>query len=127
MIACVYPVISILKLCPAGGDSPLATYQGIRGDAIVLPQNPSLLVNILQSLTFQVQDITRVVWARDKPYSVEHLQPFLAVRKGPLGITGHACERGVPGQGVMHGSAISGWVRERAETKRAGLESHPEE
>ena len=47
LIAWAHFVISILKLRPASGSKPTAIYQQISGHAVVLPQNPGLLLYIL--------------------------------------------------------------------------------
>lgn len=39
-----------------------ALYQCIRGHAVVLPQNSSLLLDILPSETLVLHDIIRVIW-----------------------------------------------------------------
>ena len=81
MVARAHPVISILKLRPIGGSNPAATYQRVRGHAVVLPQNPGLLLQILPSSTFQPHEVIRVVWISDKPYTTDHLQRYLQVRR----------------------------------------------
>ncbi|MCJ1422922.1 hypothetical protein MMC29_000802, partial [Sticta canariensis] len=77
VIAHAHPVISILKSRPAGRASPQSTYEGIRGHAVVFPQNTGPLSNMLPSSTIQVQDIIRVVWASDEPYTEDQLRPFI--------------------------------------------------
>lgn len=81
VIARAHQLVSILKLRPASRTSPDSIYKGIRGHAVVLPQNPGSLVGMLPSSTFQVEDIIRVVWASDKPCTEDELRPFLTVRK----------------------------------------------
>ena len=73
MVARAHPVISILKLRPTGGSNPAATYQRVRGHAVVLPQNPGPLLQILPSSTFQLHEVIKVVWASDKPYTTDDL------------------------------------------------------
>ena len=81
LIAWVHPVISILKLRPTGGSKSTATYQRIRGHAVVLLQNPGLLLNILQSSTFQPHQVIKVVWASDTLHTTSQLQHHLQVRR----------------------------------------------
>ena len=81
LIARAHLVISILKLRPAGGSKPSATYQRIRGHAVVLQQNPGPLLHILPSSMFQPYQVIKVVWASDTPHTTSHLQQHLQVRK----------------------------------------------
>lgn len=52
VIARAHPIVSILKLRPTGGSDPAATYQRIQGHAVVLPQNPGPLLQLLPLATF---------------------------------------------------------------------------
>ena len=81
IIARAHLMILILKLLPADRASPQSIYKGIRGHAVILPQNPGPFVNMLPSSTFQVQDIIRVVWASDKTYTEDQLRLVITVRK----------------------------------------------
>ena len=81
VIARAHPVISILKLRPIGESDPATTYQRIRGHAVVFPQNPGLLLQLLPSATFQPHEVIKVVWASDKPYTPNDLQQYLQIRK----------------------------------------------
>ena len=80
VIAKAHPIIKILKLRP-NGKATSASYNGIRGHAIVFPQNPGPLLTLLPSDTVCVEDNIRVVWlGLSKPRS-EDLARFILVRK----------------------------------------------
>ena len=81
LIARAHPVISILKLRPASGSKPTATYQRIRDHAVVLSQNPGLLLNILPSSTFQPHQVIKIMWASDTPHTTSQLQHHLQMRR----------------------------------------------
>lgn len=80
VIALAHPVVSILKLRPIGG-SPTTCYRGIRGHAVVLPQNPGPLLDILPSRSLVLHDVIRIVWASEKPHNTLDLHPFALIRK----------------------------------------------
>lgn len=80
VIARAHPVISILKLRPSG-TSFSASYQRIRGHAVVLPQNPGPLLTLLPSPTLQLHDVIRVVWASKRPHTVADIRLFGRIRK----------------------------------------------
>ncbi len=61
-IACAHPVMSILKLRPFRVFNP-ATYSCIKGHAILFPQNPAPLLNLLPSPTLALHDVIHIVWA----------------------------------------------------------------
>ena len=80
VIARAHPIISILKLRPSGA-SLLASYQRIRGHAVILPQNPGPLLDMLLSNAFLLHEIIRVVWAGKRPYTAADILAFRRVRK----------------------------------------------
>lgn len=80
VITCTYPVILILKL-RLSGLSLLALYQQIHGHAMVLPQNPGPLLDLLLSSIFQLYEIIRVVWTRKQPHTIANICLFGRVRK----------------------------------------------
>lgn len=80
VIARAHPVISIIKLRPSGA-SLSASYQRIRGHAVVLPQNPGPLLDLLPSASLQLHDIIRVVWAGKRLHTDADLRPYGRIRK----------------------------------------------
>lgn len=60
VIARAHPVVSIPKLRP-GRTSPSVCYQRIRGQPVVVPQNPGPLLNLLPSTEFELHDVIRIV------------------------------------------------------------------
>ncbi len=80
VIARAHPVISILKLRPAGA-SFSASYQTIRGHAVDLPQNPGSLLTLLLSASLRLHHVIRVVWAGKRPHTEADIHPFGRVRK----------------------------------------------
>lgn len=83
VIARAHPVISILKLRPAGA-SLSASYQRIRGHAVVLPQNPGPLLTLLPSSSLELHDVIRVVWAGKRPHTEGDIRPFGRIRKNKI-------------------------------------------
>ena len=80
VIARAHPVISIMKLRTSGA-SRFISYQRIRGHAVVLPQNPGLLLDILPSSSLVLHDVIRIVWASKRPHTVEDIYPFARIRR----------------------------------------------
>ena len=80
VIAQAHPVISILKLRPAGV-GPAVTYQRVCGHAVVLPQNSGPLLSILPSRSLILHDIVRIAWASKQTHTVADIQPFVKVRR----------------------------------------------
>lgn len=80
VIACAHPVISIIKLRPSS-TSLSASYHRICGHAVVLPQNPGPLLDLLPSNTLQLHDIIRVVWAGKRPHTLADIRSFGRIRK----------------------------------------------
>lgn len=80
VIARAHPVISILKLRPAGV-GPAVTYQRVRGHVVVLPQNPGLLLSILPSRSLILHDVVRIAWASKQTHTAADIQPFVKVRQ----------------------------------------------
>ena len=80
-IARAHPVISILKLQPSKSSIDVS-YQRVRGHAVVLPQNPRPLLDLLPSDTLVLHDVIRIVWARDRPHTAADIQPFATVQRG---------------------------------------------
>lgn len=83
VIARAHPIISILKLRP-GKVNPSVCYQRIRGHAVVLPQNPSPLLDLLPSAEFELHSVIRIVWASDKKHTLADLKPFASIRKAKV-------------------------------------------
>lgn len=81
--AYAHPVISILTLRPAEASFSVS-YQRVRGYAVVLPQNPGLLLNLLPSPSLELHDIIQVVWIRKKPHTEGVICPFRHVRKNKI-------------------------------------------
>ena len=80
VFARAHPVISIMKLRPSGA-SRFISYQRIRGHAVVLPQNPGPLLDILPSSSLVLHDVIRIVWASKRPHTVEDIRPFARIRR----------------------------------------------
>lgn len=114
LIARAHPVSSILKLRPAGRASPQSVYEGIRGHAVVLPQNPGPLINMLPSSTFQVHDVIRVVWASDKAHTKDQLRPFLTVRNDKVQAALEWLRRNNPmyQRIIINHEELNGWANE---------------
>ncbi|MCJ1347504.1 hypothetical protein MMC31_005729 [Peltigera leucophlebia] len=79
-IARAHPVVSILKLRPNGAFNPSA-YHRIKGHAILLPQNPAPLLNILPSPTLALHDVIRIVWSGAGHPTDYDLRHFIQIRK----------------------------------------------
>lgn len=60
VIAKAHPVLKIFKLKPNGKNNPLA-YSRIQSHAVVLPQNPRLLLELLSSSSVVIEDNIRIV------------------------------------------------------------------
>lgn len=76
LVARCHPIASIVKLRPQG-----ATYDGLRGHVVVLPQEPGPLLDILPSAELNLVDKIKVIWFGDGTPSAEDLKPYLEVRK----------------------------------------------
>ena len=79
-IARAHPVISILKLRPSKSGAAIS-YQHIRGHAVVLPQNPRPLLDLLPSDDLVLHDIVRIVWAGDRPHTAADIHVFAKMRR----------------------------------------------
>ncbi len=82
-IARTHPVMSILKLRLSGAFNP-ATYSRIKGHAILFPQNPTPLLNLLPSPTLALHDVIRIVWVGQGRPTDSDLRHFILVRKQTL-------------------------------------------
>ena len=82
-IAKAHPVVSILKLKPSK-TSASVSYQRIRGHAVVLPQNPGPLLDILPSSNLVLHDILRIVWAGDRPHTTTDIRLFAKVKRAKV-------------------------------------------
>ncbi len=82
-IACAHPIVSILKLRPSEAFNP-AAYSCIKGHAVLLPQNPAPLLNLLPSPTLALHDVIRIVWVGQGRPTDSDLRHFILVRKQPL-------------------------------------------
>lgn len=74
IIARAYLVVSILKL-RLNGAFNLATYNFIRGHAVVFSYNYILLLNLLPSLLIELHNVICIVWAGDEQpfdYDLKH-------------------------------------------------------
>lgn len=80
MIALARPVILILKLRPSGV-STAASYQRIRGHAVVLAPNAGPLLEMLPSSSLVLHDVIRIVWASKRPHTKADIKPFAKVRR----------------------------------------------
>ena len=80
VIARAHPVVTILKLRPNNRFNPGA-YRGIRGHAILLPQNPGPLLTLLPSDSAALEDVVRIVWLGSTSPQRKDLQKFVSVRK----------------------------------------------
>ena len=63
VIAKAHPVVTILKLRPNNRFNPVS-YRGIRGHAVILSQNPELLLTLVPSDLATIEDIVRIIWLR---------------------------------------------------------------
>ena len=61
-IACAHLFVSILKLCSSEIFN-LAAYSGIKGHAVLFPQNLAPLLTLLHSLTLALHNILYNLWA----------------------------------------------------------------
>ncbi len=83
VIAHAHPVISILKLRPAG--SSLSTsYQRVCDYAVVLPQNLGLLLTLLPSSSLILHDVIQVIWAGKQPHTNVDISPFVYVKRSKI-------------------------------------------
>ena len=80
VIARAHPVVTILKLRPNNRFNPGA-YRGIRGHAVLLPQNPGPLLTLLPSDSAALGDVVRIVWLGSTSLQRKDLQKFVSVRK----------------------------------------------
>jgi hypothetical protein len=80
LIAKCHPVGVVLKLRPGGRSSPVS-YRALRGHFIVVPQDPSPLLQILPSPELRFTDLIKVIWLGKRPPVDSDLRPFLLVRK----------------------------------------------
>jgi hypothetical protein len=80
LIARSYPIASILKLRPNGAFNP-AAYNRLRGHIVVLPQEPSPLLNILPSPEIKLCEKIMMVWFGDRSPTTNDLKPYLEVQK----------------------------------------------
>lgn len=80
VIARAHPIISIIKLRPSG-ISVSASYSRICGHAVVLPQQPGLLLNLLLSNNFQFNNIIMVVWLGKYPHNENDIRYFGQIRR----------------------------------------------
>ncbi len=83
VIAWAHPIISIIQLRPSGGNI-FVSYSRVRGHAMVLPQQPGLLFNLLPSNDIQFHDIIRVVWLGKRPANDNDLRYFGRIRKAKV-------------------------------------------
>ncbi len=83
VIARAHPIISIIKLRPSGA-SVSTSYSRIRGHAVILPQQPGPLLNLLPSNNIQLYDIIRVVWLGKQPPNDNDLQYFGRIKKAKV-------------------------------------------
>lgn len=84
VIACAYPIIPIIKLRLTSGASVFASYSKFCGHAVVLPQQPGPLLNLLPSNNIWLYDIIRVVWLRKRPHNKNYLRYFSWIRKAKI-------------------------------------------
>ena len=75
VITHAHPLISILKLRPAGA-SFSASYQRIQKYWVVLQRNPGPLLTLLPSSSLKLHDIIQVVWAGKRPHTEAGIHPF---------------------------------------------------
>lgn len=80
VIACAHPIISILKLRPTG-TSFSVSYQQVQGHAVVLPQNPGLLLTFRSFFSLMLHDVIQVVWAGKRSHTKADIRFFGQVRK----------------------------------------------
>lgn len=80
LIALSHPILVIMKLRP-GPALAGASYQALRGHAIVVPQDPSPLFDILPSPSLRLQEHIRVFWFGKDPPDQASLKPYLRVRR----------------------------------------------
>lgn len=80
VIARAHPVVTILKLRPNNRFNPGA-YRGIRGHAVLLPQNPGPLLTLLPSDLAALGDVVRIIWLESTSSQRKDLQKFVSVRK----------------------------------------------
>jgi hypothetical protein len=83
LIAKSHPVGVVLKLRPGGQLSP-ANYRALRGYFIVIPQDPSLLLQILPSPELQFTQLIKVFWLGNQTPTNSNLEPFLVVCKNKV-------------------------------------------
>ncbi len=83
VITRAHPVVSSLKLRPSEVFN-LVAYSRIKGHAILLPQNPAPLLNLLFSPTLVLHDVIRIFWAVQKRPTDSDLRHFILVRKQTL-------------------------------------------
>ncbi len=82
-IACVHPIVSILKLRPSGAFNP-AAYSHIKGHTVLLLENPAPLLTLLPSPTLVLYDVIHIIWAGQGRSIDLDLQHFILVRKETL-------------------------------------------
>lgn len=80
VIVCAYPIISILKLRP-NGVSLLVLYHQILGHAVILPQNPGLLLYLLFFNGLLLNKIIKMIWVSKQPYIAANILLYRHVKK----------------------------------------------
>lgn len=80
VIAYAHPVVSIFKLKLSGGFNPIA-YSRIKSHAVLLPQNPAPLLNLLPFPTLALHNVIHIIWADQRRPTDSDLQHFILVRK----------------------------------------------
>lgn len=83
LIALSHPLMLIMKLRP-GPALIRVSYDALRGHAIVVPRNPSRLLEILPDPSLRLERFIRVFWLGKNPPDPTAMKRYLRVRREPV-------------------------------------------